>query len=97
MVPCRLPLPVLDVYLLFRVVSFGGGNRRSERLMSALGSAIGMLELAMLLELRVAAPVPVSVAELPGVLAVTFVAFVELAWLLAPRLAEFDLLSPALG
>ena len=67
--PLRLWL--VSFYLLFlKFASFEsllfGGYKRSDRLMSALGSAIGIFEEIALDELIVAIPVPVKVVEFPG-------------------------------
>ena len=89
MVPAFLLLLWLFLLLLRTLVSLGGGKSLSLRLISAVGSAIGMLEDARLAGgLSVAAPVPVSVVELPGAVEV---AFWEDTFLL--RRAEFDRLS----
>jgi len=72
-VPPRRPLLLFDALLFLRagaasVAALGAdGNSRSDLLMSALGSAIGIFEVAP--EVNVAWPVPVRVAELPGWLA----------------------------
>jgi len=69
-VPPRRPLLLFDALLFLRagaasVAALGAdGNSRSDLLMSALGSAIGIFEVAP--EVNVAWPVPVRVAELPG-------------------------------
>ena len=89
MVPAFLLLWLLLFLLLRTLVSLGGGNSLSLRLISAVGSAIGILDDARFVGgFSEAAPVPVSVVELPGAVDV---AFWEETFLL--RRAEFDRLS----